>query len=257
MQSKFSMTMLGVLVLVFLAANAWAAPVSITPPYGGYMFYLGTVDANGDDLNDYTGESGFDGYSTLNFTVTDVTSVEMSYYFLSWDYSGFDEPGFFIEVSDGTPINPEGLGSGPDALNQGTAGYYDRIEWWASDVDTDGPEAEPFLDFSNGWQTYTASGLDPFTTYFVTIGAGNTQDGSLQSFAFLDAEMAVPQNPSAFGDLPDNVLPEGFIAEGQYGFIESFESDGIGYSEVPVPAAFWLLGSGLLGLLGLRRKFSG
>jgi hypothetical protein len=27
-------------------------------------------------------------------------------------------------------------------------------------------------------------------------------------------------------------------------------------SAVPIPAAIWILGSGLLGLLGLRRKFS-
>lgn len=89
----------------------------------------------------------------------------------------------------------------------------------------------------------------------MTIGAGNTGDGSLQSFAFLDWDIFGQQNPTAFGSLPDNVLPPGYIPEGQFGFIGSFQSEGYTTSEVPVPAAFWLLGSGLAGLVGLRRRF--
>jgi hypothetical protein len=34
-------------------------------------------------------------------------------------------------------------------------------------------------------------------------------------------------------------------------------SGGSGGSSVPIPGAVWLLGSGLLGLIGLKRKFLG
>jgi hypothetical protein len=37
----------------------------------------------------------------------------------------------------------------------------------------------------------------------------------------------------------------------------AFEADNIAVGNVPIPGAAWLLGSGLLGLLGFRRKFVG
>ncbi|OPX81634.1 MAG: hypothetical protein A4E43_00627 [Methanosaeta sp. PtaB.Bin005] len=36
-----------------------------------------------------------------------------------------------------------------------------------------------------------------------------------------------------------------------------FAMDNFTYEAVPIPSAVWLLGSGLLGLLGLKRKFLG
>ena len=32
--------------------------------------------------------------------------------------------------------------------------------------------------------------------------------------------------------------------------------DNLSFNQVPIPAAAWLLGSGLIGLVGIRRKFS-
>lgn len=163
MRSKLSMAIIGALVCVFLAAGAWAAPVSVDPLFGDYMFYLGTVDADGDDVNDYTGESGFDGYSTLSISVTGVETFGIAYYFLSWDYEGFDEPGFYIDMEPAQA--PEGVASGPDGFSQGVFALPPRLELNAADVDTDGPESAPGLDFTEGWQAYVAEGLDPFATY--------------------------------------------------------------------------------------------
>lgn len=45
-----------------------------------------------------------------------------------------------------------------------------------------------------------------------------------------------------------------FAADGQSGVQETYLMDDLHYCPVPVPPAVWLFGSGLLGLVGLRRK---
>lgn len=47
-----------------------------------------------------------------------------------------------------------------------------------------------------------------------------------------------------------------FAADGQPGVQETYTMDDLHYCPVPVPPAVWLFGSGLLGLIGLRRKLN-
>jgi len=97
----------------------------------------------------------------------------------------------------------------------------------------------------------------------------NTSDfGGLTWLAAADDELP-PYLPGPYGDpalvyftLPATgwytVAVGGFASDGEgpYGYELAMVSDPPDINNVPVPAAVWLLGSGLLGLLGLKRKFS-
>lgn len=210
----------GVILCLIAAGQAWGNPVDVTPLFGQNMYYVGTVDADGDNLNDLTGQPGFMGYSTLGFSVTGLESFGFFYNFLTRDYPPFDQPGFIIDVTDG--------GGAP----------LEQFSYNAGDIDSG---IQP-LD-STGWWTFTLSGLDPLQTYNLLISAGNTGDGLKQSFAFID--WYYPN---------DSTFPTYFmdpVTAGQTGFTGYFHSENL----VPAPAAVWLLGSGLIGVIGVRRKF--
>lgn len=225
MKSRLSTIIVGMVLFLFTAGPAAASlglssPVEVLPMFGQYMYYLGTVDGDFDDLNDYTGDPGFEGHSTFSFGFTGTDAFSFYYNFLTWDYAGYDEPGFYVNVVDstGAPIN--------------------SLFYNAADVDTG---SQP-LDLT-GWTPYMLNGLNPLETYSVEIGAGNTGDGSVQSFAFFD-----------WDDPNDDTFPTSLINPipyGQAGFTDYFYSEN---HAVPVPAAVWLLGSGLLGIIGLRRR---
>ncbi len=135
---------------------------------GNYAAWIGTVDFNGDDINDFTGDYGTQGY-TNNFIsqtvdVSGMNSLELWYNYYTWDYSGWDEPGFEIQVN-GTPML---------SIN-------------AKDIDTGSG-----LD-STGWKLFTYD-LTNYTgtTLDLAIYAGNTGDDSVQSWAYIDSGPGAP-----------------------------------------------------------------
>lgn len=93
---------------------------------------------------------------------------------------------------------------------------------------------------TGAWVTATGSGHNGATGIF-TSGVGNlTWNGVYGTAYTLDYRATVPLNdPSGFGGVKYELHLEGIA--------------GLVVPEVPVPAAAWLFGSGLMGLLGVGR----
>ena len=88
----------------------------------------------------------------------------------------------------------------------------------------------------------------PVTVDFSMTPIGSTPFGPILSIVTLDGPGAdgIPGNPMCCGPFP------GFNAT--FGGTATAVSYDPGLSSVPVPAAVWLLGSGLLGLVGVARR---
>lgn len=103
----------------------------------------------------------------------------------------------------------------------------------------------PAIPMGTGaWQTGTGTGHTGATGTFAN-GVGNfTWSGVYGTAYSLDYRATVPLgDPSGFGGVQYELHLEGIVNEGAAPVI-------------PVPAAAWLLGSGLLGLVGVARRKS-
>ena len=140
---------------------------------GSYAAYIGTVDFNSDNNNDFTGEAGTQGYTNNGLLqivdVSDMTSLDFWYNFYTWDYYdsqtdvSYDDPGFAIQINEETVLSIK-----------------------ADDVDTDKNDSSETLDYT-GWTlfSYDLSNYQG-TTLKLAIYAGNTGDESVQSWAYID-----------------------------------------------------------------------
>jgi hypothetical protein len=117
----------------------------------------------------------------------------------------------------------------------------------------------PSSDFytgTSGSVVLTSAGDDFFVdVWTVDVGAGDQAD-----FAYTESPFAPFRDISAF---QVNDLGHGFtgLTEGVYDFIVSGVSTGInggvyqvGTSVVPLPAAVWLFGTALFGVLGISKR---
>jgi flagellin-like hook-associated protein FlgL len=135
---------------------------------GSSAAWVGIVDVNHDNTNDYSGESSTVGTANNYLEgVIDVTGMDelvLWYNYTTWDYPGHDEPGFQLLINDQVELS------------------YD-----AKDIS---PTNDNDMD-STGWQkfTYDLSGYAG-STLKLTVYAGNSDDLSHQSWAYIEAPNA-------------------------------------------------------------------
>ncbi|MDY6988796.1 MAG: VPLPA-CTERM sorting domain-containing protein [Thermodesulfobacteriota bacterium] len=229
-----------------------------------------TMASYGDDLSDLSHQWGLwavrarpvvlGGSFTITGASTDQTgwgtTAPSSY---SWNTYGtncawfWDESG--AEVA-GTAANP--LYMIMDVADE---------NWWSSGFNKDGTWVADWAPGPDGSQG-TSDDLGTFYASGYDDGAGGTNvitavnDASTFSFDFtIDSgtwngqwEFLVDGSKYSVGS---SASPGGWIENfwGDYGTGGGLSTNmGSGYA-VPVPAAVWLLGSGIIGLVGIKRKF--
>ena len=123
--------------------------------------YIATVDINKDNINDISGEASTMGATNngITRTLNSGLKVKIVYNYLTWDYIGFDDPGFDIHIG----------GVSVRSVN-------------ARDIDTSG---NPNTLDATGLTTFTQD-ISGYSNKTVTIFTGNTVDSNYQSWAYID-----------------------------------------------------------------------
>jgi hypothetical protein len=187
------------------------------------------------------GGIGGDGYAgVINFTVDGGGNLTFNSY--SVDTIAGTAAGSFAQyVSDVSGMSGSIDGSGninftPTNRFANTSGpVITGNPWNVTDYSDNGTPTDPTDDTFSTWQ--------PFTTGMQTGGAGNITGQALD-----DAMHAVLVSATAVG------ANWGTFAGGTYYEVWSVD---ITPATVPVPAAVWLFGSGLVGLVGIARRKRG
>jgi hypothetical protein len=136
------------------------------------------------------------------------------------------------------------------------------ISWHDTDVRTGSTSANNSLQDSGTVSSYNIIGLDPTLTYNFALYGHTYLAVTHDTDVHLDASFGLSPTYTLPGDAgQDYILFTGLVpydlGGGVYG-ISIMGGDGatLGFQihAVPLPAAFWLFGSGLLGMLGLYRR---
>jgi hypothetical protein len=127
-------------------------------------------------------------------------------------------------------------------------------EWWdlgSYGIPIDPPDGVPAGTLS--WLLHAGEDLPDFEfeSDFIRIEPGAHYPDPAQAFyANVDWD---PANP-LYMHFNDGVIPLCTYFDIHY-YEQEFDLEGIRYHATPIPGAVWLLGSGLVGLVGLRKKF--
>ena len=209
-------------------ANLVSQIAAVTPTYNDPSYGLQTIDAG--DFNTSTGRmSWWGGKAFVNYLNNISYGGSNQWGLPGWTDTGAAVPGFGFNGTDqGYNVNPSS-----DPLAQL---YYGELNKTAA-YNTTGNFQNGYGIFGNNGAQVAGGGVGPFSnvqSYAYWLGteyAPGTYDA--WGFGTVDGYQA-----SAY---KDNQLYAWAITPGQV-------------SAVPVPGAVWLFGSGLLGLLGLKRR---
>jgi hypothetical protein len=161
-------------------------------------------------------------------------------------------------IADGFPIAGANarwqVNSGCATLNQCTAGWIGLSPGYQGELSTPSPGfAIPFGD-QPGPLSFTieaAFGTEILLTYLLQVSSQLTfGNGSAGAFATASADFS---NTLVWGGIQSVVLLDGTLVTDW----TTVSGSGFDYGSatvIPVPAAFWLFSSALLGLAGLRRR---
>ena len=142
-------------------------------------------------------------------------------------------------------------------LNPGYSVTWDDTAWRLPDADVSGDIAGYYKTGSEmGHLFYTELGLDGSSGYILPVELNASEFDNLLGYE--NFYWSATEYPGYSTSALDFRMYNGY--QGSH-FKASTHSDGCGLavrsgqvSAVPVPGAIWLLGSGLLGLIGIRRK---
>jgi len=250
-------------VLVFaIGGPAYGAVATFDDvPLSGAQYYNGSDGAGGFNsgeatfVNNYNSSWGsWDGWSVSKTTDTTTPGLTNQYSAYTGGAHSGENYGIFYETYLG--LAPTIDFGGPVTLS--SAWITNTTYAYLAVHDTKDGNTTPFVkEFSEGdWFKLTVSGFDAQgqQTNFLDIYLADYTDANPDNWYVLDAWKQF--DLSALG----TVYGLGFDLDStdySYGYMNTpayFAMDDLDYNAMPIPGAIWLLGSGLVGLFGLKRR---
>jgi len=201
----------------------------------GVDTYLGTFDKFGNNIatDDFGSPFGNGDASALTGELNDEGSAH------------FQVTGFGDESFDGSHTD---------------SGEYDLLLFFGAQYLNGSDSDIDFLSFTDLTPgealraDITFAGFESTLGWFDAFGNLLERNYSLDASGVLGLDVIVPENgilTFAVSAFPDTYLDGGLNSHHEQGY---YQLELSGFSAVPVPAAVWLFGSGLLGLIAVARR---
>jgi hypothetical protein len=211
--------------------------------------------------------SSYDSEASFSLTLTDVTDTNGAQVTTGWSVDAFGsgivdlfESGAASATGSISPVDPAVSMSILDSILQsatasGTATNGTAETFTFSDLAIDvANNSGQDLTFSFGFDVIAlASASGDFATADATVDVLDDL-GFVSILAVASAGVGVQLLADATGDASQSGIIQFTLLDGGFNSISGFIDSSGTANAVPVPAAVWLFGSGLLGLVGVARR---